>query len=240
MNIVSLSGGKDSTALLLLMLDLGIPVHKIIYADVGGMSEFSEMREYIRRVEAYTGIPVTTVSNPEKTDHSIFYGTFIRGKRVGQMRGFPPTIGTACDFRRDLKVKPLKIAGGEGNHVFIGIAADEAHRSRCMEYAQGNNTYHFPLVDWGITEAQCLEYLKEKGLYNNLYDYFNRMGCFWCPKQPIPSLRSLWRYFPYYWRELRRMEEECNRPFKCGYPAWELERRFERELEDKPELFRAA
>jgi 3'-phosphoadenosine 5'-phosphosulfate sulfotransferase (PAPS reductase)/FAD synthetase len=239
-NIVCLSGGKDSTALLLMMLDLGIPVHKVLYADVGEPAEFSEMRLYIKKVEEFTGIPITTVRNKEKTAESIFYGTFIRGTRVGQMRGFPPTVGTACDFRRDLKAKPLKDASGQGNHVYIGIAADESHRSRCMEYAQGKNTYHFPLVDWGITEAECMAYLRQRGLYNSLYDYFNRMGCFWCPKQPIPSLRSLWRYFPFYWQQLRRMERECDRPFKCGYPAWELERRFKQELEDKPELFRAA
>lgn len=33
MNIVSFSGGKDSTAMLLLMFERGIPVDRIIFAD---------------------------------------------------------------------------------------------------------------------------------------------------------------------------------------------------------------
>lgn len=240
LNIVSLSGGKDSTAMLLMMLERGIPIHKIIYADVGDMAEFKEMYAYIRQVEDYTGIRVTTVRSEKHTARSIFYGNFTRGKREGEMRGFPPTIGQGCSYRRDLKVIPLKEASGEGNNVFIGIAADESHRSRCLEYAQGKNDYHFPLVDWGVTEAECLEYLKKRGLHNSLYDYFRRMGCFWCPKQSIASLRSLWRYFPYYWQQLRRMEEDNKRPFKHGYPAAKLEMRFQNELRENEALFKIA
>ena len=194
MNIVSLSGGKDSTAMLLMMLERGIAVDKIVFADVGEMAEFPEMYEYLERVSKYIGREIITVRGEKHTAESIFYGNFVRGKRMGEMRGFPPTVGQACNYRRDLKVNPLKKACGEGNNVFIGIAADEAHRSRCKEYTKGKNNYCFPLVEWDITEAQCMEYLKVRGLYNGLYDYFDRIGCWWCPKQPLKSLRSLWQF----------------------------------------------
>lgn len=232
MNIVNLSGGKDSTAMLLMMLERGIPVHLILYADVGEMAEFKEMYPYIERVQAYTGIPVRTVRSEIHTARNMFYGFPSRGKYKDEIRGFPPTVGPGCRYRSWLKVEPLEKAGGSGNHVFIGIAADEANRSRSLEYAKGKNEYHFPLVDWGITEAMCMEYLKERDLYNALYDHFRRLGCFWCPKQSVASLRSLWRYYPFYWQQLRRMEQDQKRPFKHGYPAEVLEMRFEKEKQN--------
>jgi 3'-phosphoadenosine 5'-phosphosulfate sulfotransferase (PAPS reductase)/FAD synthetase len=237
LNIVCLSGGKDSTAMLLMMLERGIPVDKILFADVGEMAEFDEMYSYIKRVEAYTGLKVITVKHEKHTARSIFFGTFTRGKRIGEMRGFPPTVGPGCSYRRDLKVIPLQKESGTGNNVYIGIAADESHRSRCAEYTKGKNNYCFPLVDWGITEPECMEYLKERGLYNSLYDYFDRLGCWWCPQQPLRSLRNLWRYFPGLWNQLRELEEIHGKPFKHGYPAYELEPRFMRELaEEKQRL----
>ena len=234
-NIVNLSGGKDSTAMLLMMLERGIPVHKVLFADVGEMAEFPMMYDYLKRVEEYTGIPITTVRSEKHSVENIFYGCFTRGKRVGEMRGFPPTVGQACSYRRDLKVNPLKIACGKGNNVYIGIAADEEHRSRCKEYAQGKNNYCFPLVEWGITEDDCLEYLRERSLYNELYDYFRRLGCWWCPKQPLSSLKKLWSAFPDLWEELIRMERDQGRPFKYRYSAESLEIRFKRELAKKTE-----
>lgn len=230
-NIVNLSGGKDSTAMLLMMIEKGIPVHKVLFADVGDGAEFPYMYDYLKQVEEYTGIPITVVKSDKWTCSSIFYGYPSRGKYKDEIRGFPPTIGSGCRYRSWLKVEPLEAASGTGNHVYIGIAADEANRSRSLEYAKGKNTYHFPLVDWGVTEQQCLDYLKARGLYNELYDYFRRLGCFWCPKQPIGSLRSLWRAFPDLWEELLQMERNQGRPFKHKYPAEALEIRFRKELD---------
>jgi 3'-phosphoadenosine 5'-phosphosulfate sulfotransferase (PAPS reductase)/FAD synthetase len=233
LNIVSLSGGKDSSALLLMMMERDIPVHKIVFADVGEMAEFDEMYDYLERIEAYTGLKVTRIRSERHTARSIFFGRFTRGKRAGEMRGFPPTVGQACGYRRDLKVNPLSKACGSGNNVFIGFAADESHRSRAKQYTAGYNNYCFPLVDWGVTEAGCMDYLKERGLYNGLYDYFDRIGCWWCPKQPIASLRSLYWHFPDKWKQLRELEEIHGKPFKHGYPAYELEPRFIREAEEE-------
>jgi 3'-phosphoadenosine 5'-phosphosulfate sulfotransferase (PAPS reductase)/FAD synthetase len=225
-NIVNLSGGKDSTALLLMMLERGIPVHKVLFADVGEMAEFSAMYEYLLRVEKYTGIPIQTVRSEIHTARNVFYGYPSRGKYKDEIRGFPPTIGPGCRYRSWLKVEPLEKASGSGNHVFIGIAADEANRSRSLEYAKGKNKYHFPLVEWGVTESECMRYLHNRDLYNTLYDYFHRLGCFWCPKQSISSLRSLYRHFPYYWQQLRQLETDQKRPFRYGYSAADLETRF--------------
>ena len=48
---VSLSGGKDSTAMLLMMLDRGMPVDGVFWADTG--MEFPEMYGHIAKVDDF-------------------------------------------------------------------------------------------------------------------------------------------------------------------------------------------
>lgn len=48
---VSLSGGKDSTAMLLLMIERGLPINTVLWADTG--MEFPEMYDHISKVDDY-------------------------------------------------------------------------------------------------------------------------------------------------------------------------------------------
>ena len=50
MNIVSFSGGKDSTAMLLMMLERGIPVDRVLCVDT--TKEFPQMYEHIEKVQS--------------------------------------------------------------------------------------------------------------------------------------------------------------------------------------------
>jgi len=53
-NVVSLSGGKDSTAMLHMMLERGEKVHSAVFFDTGW--EFPEMAAHIDLVEKNTGV----------------------------------------------------------------------------------------------------------------------------------------------------------------------------------------
>ena len=63
---VSLSGGKDSTAMLLLMIERGMPIDMVLYADTG--MEFPEMYAHIAKLDAYLyeqrGIHITILRHP--------------------------------------------------------------------------------------------------------------------------------------------------------------------------------
>lgn len=50
-NVVSLSGGKDSTAMLLMLLERGEPVADVVFFDTGW--EFPEMYEHLEKLEAF-------------------------------------------------------------------------------------------------------------------------------------------------------------------------------------------
>ena len=51
--IISFSGGKDSTAMLLMMLERNEPIHSMVFCDTGW--EFPDMLKHIDRVEKYIG-----------------------------------------------------------------------------------------------------------------------------------------------------------------------------------------
>ena len=59
--VISFSGGKDSTAMLLLMIEKKIPVDHILFFDTGW--DFPEMHEHIHRIEKYIGKSVTKLSS---------------------------------------------------------------------------------------------------------------------------------------------------------------------------------
>ena len=67
LHIVSLSGGKDSTAMLLRMLEEGWPVDLILFCDTG--LEFDGMYHHIEKLEKYIGRPITRL----KSEYSFEY-----------------------------------------------------------------------------------------------------------------------------------------------------------------------
>jgi len=76
-HIVSFSGGKDSMATLLIMLDKGMPIDDIIFADTG--LEFPVVYDYLEKVEEYIGRKITRLKHPTETFESLFYKKKIRG-----------------------------------------------------------------------------------------------------------------------------------------------------------------
>ena len=86
MKVLSFSGGKDSTAMLLRMLELGQQIDEIVFSDTG--FEFPELYDYIKRVEKYIDRKVT-ILQPNKNFKEWFNGKVTRGDNKGKVRGFP-------------------------------------------------------------------------------------------------------------------------------------------------------
>ena len=104
-----------------------------------------------------------------------------------------------------------------------GIAADERKRIR-------NKCY--PLVEWNMTEKDCLDYCYEKGFdWGGLYKLFHRVSCWCCPLQGLDELRQLYFNFPPLWNQLQKWDNTTWRQFRKDYSVKELAWRFEFEKE---------
>jgi 3'-phosphoadenosine 5'-phosphosulfate sulfotransferase (PAPS reductase)/FAD synthetase len=204
-HIVCFSGGKDSSAMLLRMIELKMPIDRILFCDTG--KEFPALYQYVKRMSDYTyrtiGVPVETLK-PGKTWDDWFYGPITRGKRMGQLRGWP-LLAFHCWWSREAKFN-LMDPICTGNYRYIGFGADETKRLRQSREKEG---YRFPLADWGWSEKDALEYLKKRGWAEQFHLDFDRTGCYFCPKQGEKSLRTLARKYPREWDELMRYAKDA-------------------------------
>ena len=81
-HIVSFSGGKDSTAMLLRMVEENMQIDDIVFCDTG--KEFPQMYEHIKKVEEYIKRPITIIKSDKSFDYYMFEHEKTRGKNKGQ------------------------------------------------------------------------------------------------------------------------------------------------------------
>ena len=258
--VCSCSFGKDSLAMLLRLLESRMPVDIILFNETG--LDFPEMEEHISKVEEYikkyTDIGITRLK-PEHPFEYYFFDVPIHhrkktkfNERLGtdshrKKTKFNERLGTDshngfswpgpkmrwCTDR--LKTRPrtkfLRDYRKEYNIIeYVGIAADEEYRLRRKINDRENKRY--PLVDWGMTEADCLKYCYDRGFdWGGLYEKFSRVSCWCCPLQSLPELRVLYHEFPDLWQKLKEMDSQTYGQFRIDYSVIDLEKRFD--LEDE-------
>ena len=95
------------------------------------------------------------------------------------------------------------------------------------ERVKPNTNNLYPLVDWKMTEQECLDYCYKRGLdWGGLYKKMWRVSCWMCPLQRIQSLRTLFNDFPELWEELREMQKISTYKFKIDKDVDHYTRRF--------------
>ncbi len=110
---------------------------------------------------------------------------------------------------------------------YVGIAAMSSIASLDRVRNRADDHVH-PLVDWGMTEADCLAYCYERGYdWGGLYERFRRVSCWCCPLQSLPELRALRKHYPDLWQKLREWDEKTWRKFRRDYSVEELDIRFD-------------
>ena len=212
---VSLSGGKDSTCLLLLMIERGMPIDAVISADTG--MEFPEMYEHLARVDEYLfherGIHITTLRHPHGFEWTMFdepkqkKSSLENRARLGVPpygNGWPGIHVRWCtgQLKTHLISKEVNRLKREKNALhYVGIAADEAWRCKGEVY---------PLVEWGITEAEALKACYDRGFdFGGLYEIYHRASCWCCPLQRIDELRKLRTHHPELWQKLLELDRRA-------------------------------
>lgn len=96
--------------------------------------------------------------------------------------------------------KYLQKQYGNNYREYIGIAFDEIVRAKKL-YC---NYKLFPLIEWKMTERQCLEYCYSKGYFweensIKLYDILNRVSCWCCANKNRRELENIFYYLPNYY-----------------------------------------
>lgn len=246
--ILSLSYGKDSLACLGAIEQLGLPLDRIVHAEVWAtdtipadlppMVEFKKKADKIIK-ERY-GIEVEHIKS-KYTYEDVFYrrvgekGLKMRKERelyfekIGKqynsdsiIYGFPNTMGAWCNSK--LKVNLLNSIKGI---YYVGIASDEPNRLHRL-----NDTKVSPLAlaDWD--EAMCRKWCEDNDLLSPIYTTATRGGCWFCHNQGIEQLRLLRKNYPDLWQLLLKWDLDSPVTFKAdGHTVHDFDKRFQ--LEDE-------
>lgn len=233
-NIVSFSGGKDSTAMLLLMIEKNIKIDEIIFLDTG--MEFPAMYQHIKQVERFIDRSITILRAEKSFEYMMLEYEKQRGKNKGQ-KGYswPDFRNRWCTsyLKKQVIKKYLKKYKGYEIVEFHGIAVDEVKR---LEKNNEKNV-RYPLAEWNITEKEALEYCYNMGFnWDGLYNNFDRVSCWCCPLKNLKELKTLYLKYPVLWDKLKEWEQKTYRKFRSDYDILDLEYKFKKEGLDKNEL----
>jgi hypothetical protein len=230
-HILSLSGGKDSTALAIYLRDR-IPDLEYVFCDTE--KELPETYEYLDRLEAYLGKPIVRLKHDGRGFYHwlTVYGGYLPSSRMRW-----------CT--KHLKIHPFEHYVGEDLiYSYIGIRADEDREG----YISTKPNIHpvYPFKQDGIAKADVYQILESSGLgVPEYYRWRSRSGCFFCFFQQRIEWVGLLRNHPDLFEEAKRYEkvvgghcftwsqgeslEELQRPERVAQIEAEHKRRMELE-----------
>lgn len=240
-HVVSFSGGKDSTAMVLRMIELGYHIDEVLFCDT--TMEFPGMIRHVEKVKAVieaAGIKFVTLRSEHDFEYFLADVPVPNRKPTSSHYGEPGYGWPSHKIRwctKHLKIELIKNHLShlrEGHEViqYIGIAADEDYR---LERENNQNPNHrHPLREWGWTEDDAMRYCREKGYdWEGLYEIFynektgrSRVSCWCCPLQAYDELRKLRKHFPDLWQELLRLDSRTWQTFAHGYKVPDFDKRF--------------
>ncbi|HLY76005.1 MAG TPA: phosphoadenosine phosphosulfate reductase family protein [Planctomycetota bacterium] len=191
-HILSMSGGKDSTALALYMKDR-IPEMEYVFMDTG--KELPETYDYLRKIEAFLGKKIVMLNSDRDFDHWLQVYS-----------GFLPSPRTRW-CTRQLKIIPFeKYVGDELVHSYIGIRADEDRDGYIS--SKPNIIPHCPFKEDGLVHADILRILENSGLgLPPYYSWRTRSGCTFCFFQRKIEWVGLKEHHPDKFEEAMRYEK---------------------------------
>jgi 3'-phosphoadenosine 5'-phosphosulfate sulfotransferase (PAPS reductase)/FAD synthetase len=215
--IASVSFGKDSVAMLLMLIEREYPLTEVMFYDTGvEFNAIYHVRDQILPILEEKGIKFTTL-RPERPFMYDMLEKPVSSKQKGDHLGYG-WCGGLCRWGTREKLNALdRYAKEKDALVYIGIAADEPQRLTRME------TYKkAPLAEWNVAEAEALSYCRAKGIKwieddnqtVDLYDILDRVSCWCCCNKNQKELRQIYLNLPEYWNKLIELQSRLERPMK--------------------------
>jgi len=204
--VLSISGGKDSTAVALALREAGIPF-RMVFADTGW--EAPETYEHLDYLRAKLG-PIDVVDVP---------GGMV--EKIRKRAGFPARMQRWCT--RELKLEPLRkyhdaIEASEGETVcVVGVRAGESAARAKMAVLEdepvGDRSWGGwvwrPILSWTVEDVIRIHNrhgVRMNPLYHRGHD---RVGCYPCIFARKEEIRLIAKNCPERIDEIRALEAEC-------------------------------
>lgn len=218
---MSWSGGKDSTASIILAHENNEPLDTIVFCEV--MYDLKnnisgENPEHIKFIKEEAkplfeswGYQVEILR--ANRDYLDFFHRIIMHPRKhmdhkGKKFGFP--VYGMCGVKRDLKLKPIdQYYKSISDEIiqYVGICADEKRRLTSLRNQPGRISL---LEKYGFTEQMAREKCVEYGLLSPSYQFSDRGGCWFCPNAKLAEHRIIKEKYPDIWNQFVALEDEDN------------------------------
>ena len=210
--IASVSFGKDSLAMLILLLthEKEYPLDKVVFFDTG--MEFDIIYQYKDRVERILkarNIEFITLKPKRPFLETML--TYRHRTRSGEIKTGYGWCGGLCRWGTTEKLKALD-SFDKTAIWYVGIAYDEPKR---FERLKKEHNKIAPLVMYKMTEEVCLKVCKQYGFdYNGLYSGLSRISCWCCRNKNLKELKYYKESLPEYWKRLCDLEKAIGEPMK--------------------------
>lgn len=190
-HIVALSGGKDSTALALRLLE--VEPRDYIYFCTPTGDELPPMKAHWKKIEKILGKPIIYLRNEKcPTIYDL----------IKKMNMLPNWRARFCTRLLKIEVAQKFYKQFEKAIIYVGLRADEKQREGINIY-DDNIEQRYPLREWGWRKRDVYEYLGKCDV-----DIPKRTDCAMCFYQKIGEWWNLWKDYNSYFLRIETIENE--------------------------------
>lgn len=188
--VASYGMGTNSTAFLVEMVRLGLPVDAILSADTGGERPSTyAYRDMFSEWLVSRGYPPITIVKKGGRQETLEEDCLRKAMLPSLAYGYK---GCSHKYKIEPQEKwvnnwpPAREAWAAGKKVvkLIGYDMDEPHRAAIPEDAK--YTYRYPLLEWGWGREECVAAIARAGLPQP-----GKSACFFCPAMTKPEILQL-------------------------------------------------
>lgn len=215
--VISYGGGTNSTALLWGMYERGIRPDLILFADTGG--EMPSTYTHVTEVAKWCldiDWDFRKVSNADpfprkRHKHTSLEDECYNNQTLPSLAfGFK---GCSAKWKRQPMDRAVKAWAEEHGHFedgkkverWIGIDADESHRSAALEDSVDKHfVYRRPLIDWDWGRDECVE-----AIGRSPFEQPGKSACFFCPAAKKKEVFDLAKNHPDLFKRAVAMEERA-------------------------------
>lgn len=222
------SGGKDSTAMILVALDEGLKMDHVLFFDNGVLRD--EAYQVIEKLAPMIPCGITKIK-PEKSYEYMLTEKPVK-KKLGEIvkgYGWPRRgLGWCCTWEQRIlrRYERTMLPLIECQGVVLDDSAPKPDKESCKW-----RRVKYPLFERGFNSKGALSYCKARGFkWSGYYDRGNaHLSCWLCPYNHISEMRNLWKNENEKWEKLRTLDLKTHGNYLKRKTVWDLQDKFERE-----------